>query len=167
MFCDGCGVGVQPGQAFCSKCGKQIVGSITAMRSQAGRVEQHIHLLGILWLAMSAFNVIGGLVLLVVGNTVVAHMNEMGVPPQVPRGFLTALLTIIGIVVLAKAALGFLAGWGLMQRESWGRTLALVLAFISLFNIPFGTAIGVYTLWVLLPAPSQNEYDTMITARAA
>jgi hypothetical protein len=167
MFCDRCGVVVQPGQAFCSKCGKQIVGTITVMPSHGGRVEQHIHLLGIFWLAMSAFNAIGGLVLLIVGNTLFAHMNEIGVPPQVPRGFLTALLTTIGILGLAKAALGFLAGWGLMHRESWGRVLALVLAFISLFNIPFGTAIGVYTLWVLLPAPAQNEYDAMIAARAA
>jgi hypothetical protein len=167
MFCDGCGTVVQPGQAFCSKCGKQIIGTIAVMPSPAGRVEQHIHLLGILWLAISAFNTIGGVVLLIIGNTLFAHMNEMGVPTQVPRGFLTALLTTIGIVVLAKAALGFLAGWGLLQRESWGRILGIVLAFISLFNIPFGTAIGVYTLWVLLPGPSQREYDAMIAARAA
>jgi len=157
---------VQPGQAFCSKCGKQIVGTIAVMPSHAGRVDQHIHLLGILWLAMSAFNAIGGLVLLIVGNTLFAHMIEMGVPSQVPRGFLTALLTTIGIIVLAKAALGFLAGWGLMQCESWGRILAIVLAFISLFNIPFGTAIGVYTLWILLPAPSQQEYDAIATKAA-
>jgi hypothetical protein len=166
MFCDGCGAIVQPGQAFCSKCGKQILGPITAMPSQVGRVEQHIHLLGILWLAMSAFNAIGGLVVILIGNTLFAHMHEMGVPPQVPRGFLTALMTTIGIFILAKAAVGFLAGWGLLQRESWGRIIALVLAFISLFNVPFGTAIGVYTLWVLLPGPSQKEYDSMIAARA-
>ncbi|MFZ3276713.1 MAG: hypothetical protein WA182_07395 [Candidatus Sulfotelmatobacter sp.] len=38
---------------------------------------------------------------------------------------------------------------------------------ISLFNIPFGTAVGVYTLWVLLPAQSQEEYDATAAARAA
>ena len=78
-----------------------------------------------------------------------------------------ALFTTLGIIVLAKAALGFFAGWGLMQREAWARVLVLVLAFISLFNIPFGTAIGVYTLWVLLPGQSQQEYDAWVSAKAA
>jgi hypothetical protein len=77
------------------------------------------------------------------------------------------LFTTIGILVLAKAALGFLAGWGLMQREHWARVLALVLAFIALFNIPFGTAIGVYTMWVLLPSDSDREYNALVEARAA
>lgn len=168
MFCDRCGASVEPGQAFCSKCGKQIVGPIAVMQQYPGRVQQHLHLLGILWLAMSAFNAVGGLFLLILGNTLFPHLREMkNVPPDVPVGFLTALFTTIGIVVLAKAALGFLAGWGLTQREGWARVLALVLAFISLFNIPFGTAIGVYTLWVLLPGPSQQEYDAMVAAKAA
>ena len=43
--------------------------------------------------------------------------------------------------------------------------VALVLAFISLFNIPFGTALGVYTLWALLPSQSQQEYEALVTAR--
>ncbi len=167
MFCDGCGGAVQPGQAFCSKCGKQIVGPIATAQTRPGRVQQHVHLLGILWLAVSAFNAVAGLILFVIANTLFAHLHEMGAPPQVPTGFLQSLLTTIGIIVLAKAACGFFAGWGLLQREPWARIVALVLAFISLFNIPFGTAIGVYTMWVLLPGQSQEEYDSMVTQRAA
>src|SRR5579863_7370516 len=168
MFCDGCGTEVQPGQAFCSKCGKQIVGPVSAMQMRPGRVQGHLHLLGILWLAMSAFNAVGGLVLLILGNTFFPHLHEMDkVPPDVPIGFLSSLFTTLGILVLAKAAFGFFAGWGLMQREGWARIVALVLSFISLFNIPFGTAIGVYTMWVLLPGHSQQEYNAMVIARAA
>ena len=36
MFCDGCGAAVQSGQAFCSKCGKQIVGPISLMQPRPG-----------------------------------------------------------------------------------------------------------------------------------
>jgi len=54
MFCDGCGGVVQAGQAFCSKCGKQIVGVIPAMVQVQGRVQRHLQLLGILWLTMGA-----------------------------------------------------------------------------------------------------------------
>jgi hypothetical protein len=137
------------------------------MQLRPGRVQGHVHLLGILWLAISAFNTIGGVILYVVANTLFAHLHEMGAPPETPTGFLRSLLSVVAIFILVKAACGFLAGWGLLQRESWARVIALVLGFISLFNIPFGTAVGVYTLWVLLPAQSQQEYEALAASRAA
>ena len=130
-------------------------------------MQSHLQLLGILWLAISAFNTIGGVVLYILANTLFAHLHEMGAPPEAPIGFLRPLLSVIAVFVLAKAAVGFMAGWGLMHREPWARVIALVLGFLSLFNIPFGTAVGVYTLWVLLPAQSQREYDTLVASRAA
>src|ERR1700758_2544788 len=167
MFCDGCGATVQPGQSFCSKCGKQIVGTI-APKPLPGKVQRHVHLLAILWLAFSAFNTLAGLVFLILGNVLLPHLHEMpDAPPDVPVGFLTALFSTLGIIVLAKAACGFAAGWGLLQRETWARTLALILAFISLFiNIPLGTAMGVYTMWVLLPSSSEQEYRALVAASA-
>lgn len=168
MFCDGCGAAVQTGQAFCSSCGKQIVGPVAPARLHLGRVEKHLHLLGILWLAISAFNSVAGLILIVLANTLFPHLHEMqGVPPDVPTGFLSSLFSTIGVIILAKAAFGFFAGWGLMQRESWARIVVLVLAFISLFNLPFGTAIGVYTLWVLLPSESQQEFDALVAGKSS
>jgi hypothetical protein len=168
MFCDGCGAVVQPGQAFCSKCGKQILGPVAVAPSVRGRVQQHTHLLGILWLAISVFNVLGGVFLLILGTTLFPHLRELDkVPPDVPVGFLSSLFVTLGILVLGKAALGFIAGWGLMKHDSWARVLALVLAFIALFHIPFGTALGVYTLWVLLPGDSQKEYDALAAEKAA
>lgn len=166
MFCDGCGTAVQPGQAFCGRCGKSIVGPIAVMQNRPGRVQGHVQLLGILWLAISAFNTIGGVVLYILANTLFAHMHELGAP-EAPTAFLRPLLSVLGIFVLAKAACGFLAGWGLMQREPWARVLAVVLGFISLFNIPFGTVVGIYTLWVLLPAQSQGEYEGLVASRPA
>lgn len=166
MFCDACGAQVQPGQAFCSRCGKQIVGPVAVIPQRPGRVQGNIQLLGILWLAASALNSLGGLILLVLANTLFAHLHTMGAP-EAATSFLRPLLSVIGIFVLAKAACGFLAGWGLMHHEPWARILTLVLGFIALFNIPVGTALGVYTLWVLLPAQSQQEYDALVGATAA
>lgn len=168
MFCDGCGAAVQPGQAYCSKCGKQILGPVLASQPASSRVQQHLHLLAILWFAYSAVIGLGGLFVFFIGSTLFPHLRAMNkIPPDVPVEFLSALLGMLGILILAKAACGFIAGWGLMNRTGWARVLVLVLAFLSLINVPFGMAIGIYTLWVLLPAGSQREYEALAAKPAA
>lgn len=164
MFCDRCGAMLQPGQAFCNTCGKQITGPVAAVPLYPGRVQSHIHLVAVLWFALSALEAFGGLFLLLLGSALFPHLHEMSdVPPDVPTGFLTALFTMLGLVVLAKAACGFAAGIGLTRRAPWGRMMALVISFISLItNIPLGTALAIYTMWVLLPAESQTEYDALV-----
>ena len=59
------------------------------------------------------------------------------------------------------ALLTFVAGWGLYKREPWGRTFALVMAFLNLLSVPFGTALGIYTLVVLLPGESDAEWKAI------
>lgn len=119
-----------------------------------------MNLVGILWFAFSAFNAVGGIVLIVVANTIFIH-GKVNAPP-----FLHSLLGALGGFILAKAAAGLAAAFGL-KRETWARTLILILAFIALFSIPFGTALGIYTMWVLLPRESEQEYETIAAARAA
>jgi zinc-ribbon domain len=167
MFCDRCGAPVQADQRFCGQCGKEFGGGAVGFPRRS-RVAGHVRLLGILWLALSALNAVGGLVMFVLANTVFMHLHELpNVPPDVPAGFLHALFGTIGIIVLVKAAIGFIAGWGLLQRESWARMLTIVLAFLALFNIPFGTAVGIYTLWVLLPAEADAEYQQQVRSAGA
>jgi len=166
MFCDKCGTQLQQDQAFCSRCGRQILAAIPMTRPMRGRVQEHVRLLGLLWLAFSAFNTLGAIALYIVANTV---FGRFGLEAQGgPRAFLHPLLSILAILLFAKAAVGFIAGWGLLQRDRWARVITLVLGFISMFmNIPFGTALGIYTLWVLLPSESEEEYERLSEAKAA
>ena len=78
-------------------------------------------------------------------------------PPEVP-GFVPHLVQSIGFSFMVFAGLGGVTGWGLLARQSWARMLALILGCLSLLDVPFGTALGIYTLWVLLPAQSEAEY---------
>jgi hypothetical protein len=125
-------------------------------------VAAHIRLLGILWLALSALDAVGGVVALVLANTLFSRWGPENLPV-----FLHPLMTVVGIFSIVKAVGGFLAGWGLLNRQPWARMLAIILGVISLFfHIPFGTALGVYTLWVLLPAHSEEEYEKYQTTAA-
>ena len=166
MFCDRCGANLQPGQRFCGRCGKEFATPGFAY-PPPNRVREHVRLLGILWLAFSAINAVAGLVLWIIANTIFAHLQEMGAPPNVPAGFLRSLFAAIGAIILIKAAVGFFAGWGLLRREPWARLLTIVLAFLALLHIPLGTALGIYSLWVLLPAESEKEYDRETAAAGA
>jgi len=166
MFCDGCGSALQAGQHFCSRCGKEIAGATVVGYPQRSRVREHIRLLGILWLALSALNAVGGVVLYILANTLFVHLPEMS-GERAANAWLHPFLSFIGIVVIVKAAAGFLAGWGLLQREPWARMLTIILAFLALFSIPFGTALGIYTLWVLLPSESDQEYQEHVQRASA
>jgi hypothetical protein len=169
MFCDQCGAALVAGQQYCSRCGKEIIGPIEAGYIRRSRVRDHIRLLGILWIAYSAFNMLAGVALVIVANTVLGHFGRFAGPGASPNtAWLQPFLSIIAGLVLLKAAVGFFSGWGLLQHEPWARVLSLVLGFIVLItNIPIGTALGVYTLWVLLPAQSDEDYHQLAQARAA
>ncbi|HLW87529.1 MAG TPA: zinc ribbon domain-containing protein [Terriglobales bacterium] len=157
MFCDKCGSAIQADQRFCGKCGKEFAGATGVGFPRRGRVGEHIRLLGILWLALSAFSAVAAVVLYVIANTLFRHLADTGGAENAAI-WLRPFLGVIALIVAAKAALGFVAGWGLLQHEPWARMLTIVLAFLALFHIPFGTALGIYTLWVLLPAESDAEY---------
>jgi len=155
MYCNSCGTQVSPSATFCSKCGKSM-GTGTLMPHQ-GRIAGHVRLLGILWLAISALRLIPGLILLAIAGSRIF-------PPDVPP-FVLAILPAIGMCFLFVAAIGIAIGWGLLAWQPWARMLTIIFGAISLIDIPFGTALGIYTLWVLLPAESEQEYKSM--ARAA
>ena len=161
MFCDQCGSQLQTGQQTCARCGKAVVGLVYARN----RVQEHVRLVGILWMAYSAFSVVGGMVLIVVAHTLFGRSFQFsGGPPPEVTGWLRPLITFVGGILLIKAAAGFIAGWGLLQRESWARLLTLIVAFVGLFSVPIGTALGIYTLWVLLPTQSDEEYQALAKA---
>jgi hypothetical protein len=162
MFCDQCGTQLQSGASHCGRCGKAVLGSVELRGS---RVREHVRLVGILWIAYSALHLVGGVAAIVVAETIFGGAIHIpGGPPPEITVWLRPIISIVGWLLVVKAAAGFLAGWGLLQREEWARTLALVMGFIALLSIPIGTALGIYTLWVLLPSQSDEEYRALAQA---
>jgi hypothetical protein len=68
----------------------------------------------------------------------------------------------VGAVFFTLLALpGLAAGFGLLTGKSWARILALVVGFLGLFNIPLGTAIGIYAFLVLLQQDAGEYFETL------
>ena len=157
MFCDRCGANLQGPVSFCPHCGRQF-GAAPPMPLPVGnRVAGHLRNVAVLWLVYSALRVLPGLFLNSLSNW---DFPFTGVPPY----FVHEIVRTFGGIFLVTGVIGVIAGWGLYERRSWARILAIVLAFVNLLHPPFGTAIGVYTLWVLLPAASEAEYQRMARA---
>ena len=159
MFCQNCGTQVQPGQQFCSGCSRPLGDYAVAIHRS--RLERNIQLLGVFWIAYSAITLLGGIVLVIIAHALFGPMGHTGAP-----FFLQPLLTAVGCFLLVKAVVGIAAGWGLMHREPWARMLTLVLGFLALIHPPFGTALGIYTIWVLMSPNAETEYLAMASARA-
>ena len=112
-------------------------------------MKSHVNLLGILQLTWGGMGLLLGASLLLLAAGAVAIARTPAGDP------LTATLTALLFVVFAVAlALGgwanAWAGRALRQHRSPGRTGALILAVMNLFVLPFGTALAIYTFWVLL-----------------
>lgn len=164
MFCDACGAQLQTGQRFCGSCGRP-VGASGAATAPQGRVGRHLQVLAVLWVAASALNLVGAGALFLIGNTIFGRFGPAPPPGwTMPESFLHVLFSALAGLVLVKSLLGFAAAWGLFQRESWARTLALVLGFVSLINIPLGTALGIYTIWVLMSPEAGEQYRRLSRA---
>src|SRR5256714_4095681 len=161
MFCNASGKELPPGQQFCGACGQPV-----GVAPVQNRVARHFQMLGILWLIYGSLELIGGVVLLVVSHVIFGHIARLANPNQanpIPT-FLQPLLSTLAVFVLAKAALCLAGAVGLLQRSTWARILVLVAAFISLINMPLGTALGIYTLWVLLADNGQRQYEALTRA---
>jgi hypothetical protein len=65
------------------------------------------------------------------------------------------------VFLLFRAGFALAAGWALMERSRPGRVLAIVAAFFALFNFPFGTALGIWTLVVLLGYRNTTLYEQL------
>jgi hypothetical protein len=154
MYCDRCGTNLTGDVRFCPSCGRQFGAMPPPPPAAVNRVHGNLRTLAILWIVYSAIRVLPGLFLNSLGNYGFPFMNDAPF-------FVHGILRTVGSVFIVTGVLGLIAGWGLMERQSWARMLAIVLAFLSLIHVPFGTAIGIYTLWVLMPASSEAEYQRL------
>jgi hypothetical protein len=122
-------------------------------------MNTHIKLVGIFHIVLGAMGLIGALVIFTIFGTasgIVVSQGERGAA------------TLIGVVALFIGGLialfsvpDIIGGWALLAGKSWARVLMIVLGCFDLLHFPLGTALGVYTLWVLLRAPEpQSGYPS-------
>jgi hypothetical protein len=159
MFCSACGAPIQPQFTVCPNC-QRAVPAVVAV-TLPGRLDRHLRILGTLWVIAGALFLIPGFVLMMLSGVV-----RVAIPAAetVGRTVAPLVLSMIGGSLFIVAAGGMLVGWGLLKHQPWARVAAIVLGIVSLLHPPFGMALGIYTLWVLLSDQSGAEYDRLASA---
>jgi uncharacterized membrane protein (DUF2068 family) len=147
---------VVPGTVPAAQPGRNLAGD--------GRVQRHLKVLAILWLVTGILRLIEVAWIYFFARMFLPGLH-IGNPEDWPfsrlnlDSLIAASLHSVGIVLAIFGVAHLVLAWGLLERERWARTLGLVLGFLALIRVPFGTALGIYTMWVLLPDTSAREYD--------
>ena len=120
-------------------------------------MHSHLRLLGILQLTWGAIGLMLGAstLLLAIGALAIGLMRT-GDP--VAAGVTALTFGVFAAALLAGGAANAWAGRALRRQEPAGRTVVLWLSVPNLFLLPFGTALGVYALWVLLHDESRAVF---------
>lgn len=124
-------------------------------------MNDHVKVIGILWvvcgvfylcLAMFAFLVFFG----------VAQFPDVDIEPGILRVIGIVASSFLGLIALPQ----IIGGLGLVGHKEWARILMLVVSFLSLPHVPFGTALGVYSMVVLFNPETVRLFRAPATAPA-
>jgi hypothetical protein len=173
MVCQACGNEVGPEVRFCPRCGAQVAAA-APQPAYAGhppyppvvavpRVQRNLQTLGILWCVMGFYRLAAGMIGLFFVHTHMWHLGgwPMGHFGGFHSGFFPVVVPLMVTATVVMTGVALTAGYGLLARKPWGRILGIIAAILALFKFPLGTALGIYTLWVLASAASAAEYDAI------
>lgn len=170
MYCSACGQPMDAYQPFCPRCGRQAtpIATPTPPPWIWTRVHRHVHTLGILWIVYAGWMMLHWMLVVpflagIFRGMPFQHVFEEYAPympfDRLPFLHMPWFLGLVTAALAVRAVLCLVTGIALLRRSPWARVLAIVTAFLTLIRPITGTALAIYTLWVLLPGASGQEYE--------
>jgi len=121
---------------------------------EKARMAEHVKILGILYIALHILGIIAAVIIFAV-----LHASGLVIDDEEVMIVLRIAGIVLPVIFVLFSLPGIFAGLGLLKQESWSRILALILGFLNLINIPFGTILGIYTIWVLSKQETQELFN--------
>jgi hypothetical protein len=113
-------------------------------------MEKHVTFVGALQIGYNAFGVLAAMAtfMFIVGGGLIGGLISSEEKIVIPITFFVG--TAISMWLLVLSVPGIIGGIGVLRRQSWARYMVLVLSILALFSVPIGTAVGAYSIWVLV-----------------
>jgi len=127
-------------------------------------METHVKVLAALDIALGGIGVCGAALLALIMGGAAGIVGISGDPDATRAVPIIALTGAAVVAVIALVSLpGIIIGIGLFRLRPWARIAGIVLSILSLMMIPFGTAVGIYGLWVLFSRETERLFTPAAT----
>jgi hypothetical protein len=120
-----------------------------------------VDLVGILFILWGILTTLIGVSTLALGIGAIALITSAsrGADGQVAAGLTAAAFTTLALIALIWGIGHIVVGLHLRRLEVRARLAALMLGSVDLVLLPYGTALGMYALWVLLHDEGKKLFD--------
>lgn len=120
-------------------------------------MRTHVNVLGWLYIILGVLGILGAMVAFGVMSGIGLLSGDIQA-----FGFLTLLGGLAGIYLTITSIPNIICGIGLLRGwRGWVLVLAVILGILNLPNFPIGTALGVYTFWVVIKLSNAAQATAM------
>jgi len=120
-------------------------------------MKKHVTIVGALHIAYAAWGIMWAVLIAVIligiGSTLVGG-------DQTAQGILTTAGCIVPGFLFLISVPGIIGGIGVLRLKPWARYMVLVLSVLDLLSIPLGTALGIYSIVVLVHDETVELFTT-------
>ena len=114
-------------------------------------METHVKVVAILNIVLGSMGLMAAVIVLLMfgGLAAVVGLSQESPDTAVAVPILGGIGGIVFLVLLVLSLPVFIGGIGLLRLARWSRVYMIVLSALELLNVPFGTAVGIYSIWAL------------------
>jgi len=123
--------------------------------------SSHVDFLGTLFIVWGLLTALIGVSTLALGVGAVAIITSAshgGSSGRLAAGLTAAAFTTLAVIALVWGIAHVMVGVPLRRHRPPARLIALMLGSVDLVLLPYGTALGAYTMWVLLHEDSKRLF---------
>ena len=123
------------------------------------KMEKHLTIVAALQVGFSLLGILAAVIVYTVLRSVSTFVDDY----QAER-VLRIVAFWVPLFLMVISVPGLIGGIGLFMRQGWARILVLIFSVLDLLNIPIGTAIGIYTIWVLVQTDTVKLFNVQVPA---
>jgi hypothetical protein len=125
-------------------------------------MRKHITVVGAIHIGFGIVGLIAAFAVLVVliGTGLLVLTIE---GDELPLTILASVAVFVTLFLGILSVPELIGGIGVLNHKNWARYLVIIIAVLNLFNIPVGTAVGIYSIWVLM----QDETESLFTSETS